>query len=80
MNLFAHSVKVHAPFEEQANLDEQIEPFLGGEIGLVAVVRDLDPPDQFHYEERPANSPARLLLFPHVACPFIPSHEALHFH
>jgi hypothetical protein len=25
-----------------ANLDEQIEPFLGGEVGLVAIIGDLD--------------------------------------
>jgi hypothetical protein len=38
-----------------ANLDEQIEPFLRGEIGLIAVVGDLDPPDQFHHEIGPAH-------------------------
>jgi hypothetical protein len=36
-----------------ANLDEQIEPFLGGEVGLVAVVGDLDAAHQFHHEVRP---------------------------
>ncbi len=33
-----------------ANLDEQIDPFLGGEIGLVAVIRDADAAHQFHHE------------------------------
>ena len=37
-----------------ANLDEQFEPLVGGEIVLVAVIGDLDPAHQFHDEERPA--------------------------
>ncbi len=36
------------------HLDEQIKPFPGGEIGLVAVVGDLDAAHQFHDEEGPA--------------------------
>src|SRR2546428_13510206 len=39
-----------------ANPDEKIEPFLGGEIGLVAVVRDANAPCQFHHEVRPAGN------------------------
>ena len=37
-----------------ANLDEQVEPFLGGEIVLVAVIGDADAAHQFHHEVRPA--------------------------
>jgi hypothetical protein len=36
------------------NLNEQIKPFPGGEVILVAVIRDLDAPHQFHDEIRPA--------------------------
>ena len=39
-----------------ADLDEQVEPFLGGEIILVAVVGDADAAHQFHHEIRPAQS------------------------
>ena len=38
-----------------ANLDKQIEPFLGGEIALVAVISDLDAAHQC--KGRPANEP-----------------------
>jgi hypothetical protein len=37
-----------------ADLDEQVEPFLSGKVGLVAVFGELDAPDQFHDEERTA--------------------------
>ena len=37
-----------------ADLDEQIQPFLGGELVLVAVLRDADAPHQFHHEIWPA--------------------------
>ena len=33
-----------------ANFDEQVDPFLGGEIGLVAVIGDADAAHQFHDE------------------------------
>ena len=33
-----------------ADLDEEIESFLGAEVVLVAVVGDADAPDQFHHE------------------------------
>src|SRR4249920_1089714 len=36
-----------------ANLDEQIEPVLGSEIGLVAVIGDADATHQFHDEIGP---------------------------
>ena len=36
------------------DLDEEIEPFLGGELVLVAVIGDLDPAHQFHHEVGPA--------------------------
>jgi hypothetical protein len=38
-----------------ANFDEQIEPFLGGEIGLITVIGDLDASHQFHHEVGAAN-------------------------
>ena len=38
-----------------ADLDEQIEPFLGGEIGLIAVIRDANAAHQLHHEERPTH-------------------------
>ena len=37
-----------------ANLHEQLEPLLGGQVVLVAVVGDLDPAHQFHHKEGPA--------------------------
>ena len=37
-----------------ANLCEQFQPLLCGEIILVAVLRDFDPAHQFHDEVRPA--------------------------
>ena len=37
-----------------ADLDEEVEPLLGREMILVAVVGDLDPPHQFHDEVGPA--------------------------
>ena len=38
-----------------ANLDEEVEPFLGAKVGLVAVVGDLDAPHQFHDEVGPTH-------------------------
>ena len=37
-----------------ADLDEKIESFLGGEIILVAVIRDTNPAHEFHYKKRSA--------------------------
>ena len=37
-----------------ANLNEQFEPFVGGQMVFVAIIGDLDAPHQFHDEERPA--------------------------
>ena len=37
-----------------ANLNEKFEPFLGGQIILVAVIGDFDAAHQFHDEVRPA--------------------------
>ena len=37
-----------------ADEDEKPQPLLGGKLVLVTVLRDLDPPDQFHDEVRPA--------------------------
>ncbi len=37
-----------------ANLNEQIQPFMGGKIVLVAVIGDFDAAHQFHDEIRPA--------------------------
>jgi hypothetical protein len=37
-----------------ADLHEEVEPLLGGEITLVAVLGDADATHQFHHEVRPA--------------------------
>src|SRR5215471_2841243 len=36
-----------------ADLDKQLQPFLGGEIMLIAVLGDLYPPHQLHHEVGP---------------------------
>ena len=40
--------------DRPANLNQQIQPFLGGEVVLVAVIGDFDAAHQFHDEIGPA--------------------------
>src|SRR3989442_1482153 len=39
-----------------ADFDKEIEPFFGWKLVLIAVLGDLDPPDQFHDEVGPARA------------------------
>src|SRR4051812_20867561 len=55
-----------------ADENEQAQPFLGGQLILVAILRNLNPAHQFHHEVRTAHSDAARISLTHPSGTFAP--------